>query len=515
MPRSFIGPLLLAGVSQTLVAVLGFHRAQFVVRAVLGLFNAGCLVVFARGVRRAFGEWAGCWFVMLLCSQFHVMFYASRTLPNMFAFGLSELLTSFLLLRFHHTTKVLTSETNKATLAFSFLLPPKEAKEAPRRQRLAITLLVFSAIIFRAELAILLGTTGLYLLLTGQTNLINLIQPFIISSFVALAVSVPIDSYFWQKPLWPELWGFYFNAILGSSSDWGVSPWHYYFTSAIPRIILNPYALLVLIPLAVFYPATSRAARSLLVPSLLFVAIYSIQPHKETRFIFYVSPPLTAAASLGASTLSLRAAKSTIARLMTLTLVLSVLATTLASSAMLLFSSLNYPGGDALSHLADVLANDPRSDVSVHADVFTCMTGLTLFTTNPYGVPYGSKQPNGVTVRFDKTEDEETLKDPEFWNSFDYLLVETGTTPPSGSWETLAVVEGLSGLEILKPRDVDPHDAKVRGHLVGKGEEVAWLRHWVRQATGGWWVGPRMVPRIKVLGRRESSGAKPSGSFGV
>ena len=90
VPRSFVGPLLLAGVSQGPIALLGFQNAQFVVRAVLGMFNAACLVAFAKGVKRAFGEWAGRWFVMLMCSQFHIMYYASRTLPNMFAFGLSE-----------------------------------------------------------------------------------------------------------------------------------------------------------------------------------------------------------------------------------------------------------------------------------------------------------------------------------------------------------------------------------------------------------------------------------------
>lgn len=90
VPRSFVGPLLLAGIAQGPVAVLGFQHAQFIVRAVLGMFNAACLVAFARGVRRSFGDWAGSWFVMLTCSQFHVMYYASRTLPNMFAFGLSE-----------------------------------------------------------------------------------------------------------------------------------------------------------------------------------------------------------------------------------------------------------------------------------------------------------------------------------------------------------------------------------------------------------------------------------------
>lgn len=56
------------------------------------MFNAVCLMVFARGVGKAFGEWARRWFVMLMCTQFHIMYYASRTLPNMFAFGLSECL---------------------------------------------------------------------------------------------------------------------------------------------------------------------------------------------------------------------------------------------------------------------------------------------------------------------------------------------------------------------------------------------------------------------------------------
>lgn len=368
--------------------------------------------------------------------------------------------------------------------------------------------LAFSAVVFRAELAILLGSVSLYLLATGQSTLLNLVRPLVVASFVALAVSVPIDSYFWQKPLWPELWGFYFNAILGSSSDWGVSPWHYYFTSAIPRIILNPFALLALIPLALATPATSRAARSLLVPSLLFVAIYSIQPHKEARFIFYVSPPLTAVASLGASTLSIRAARSTIARAAILALVISVLATTVASAGMLLLSSLNYPGGEAVARLADALANDPRSNVTVHADVLTCMTGLTLFSTNPYGLPRGAKQPNGATVLWDKTEDKTSLTSPDFWASFDYLLVEDGTNPPGGPWDTLAVIHGFQGVEVLRPHDAKPDHASSSTPLTGKADDVAWVKHWVRQATGGYWIGPRMVPRIKLLAKGKGS-AKP------
>lgn len=61
------------------------------VRGILGMLNAASLVALARGVRRTSGASAGIWFVLLQTSQFHVMFYASRTLPNMFAFIFSML----------------------------------------------------------------------------------------------------------------------------------------------------------------------------------------------------------------------------------------------------------------------------------------------------------------------------------------------------------------------------------------------------------------------------------------
>jgi alpha-1,6-mannosyltransferase len=90
VPRTFIGPVLLAGLAQPIVALVGFQHAQLVVRAILGLFNAACLLVFARNLRRAYGAGTARCYLLLQASQFHVIFYASRTLPNMFAFGLSR-----------------------------------------------------------------------------------------------------------------------------------------------------------------------------------------------------------------------------------------------------------------------------------------------------------------------------------------------------------------------------------------------------------------------------------------
>ena len=64
--------------------------AQTVVRAVLGLLNGAALIRYKNGLEESFGVNVGRWFVLLLATQFHVMYYASRTLPNMFAFALSK-----------------------------------------------------------------------------------------------------------------------------------------------------------------------------------------------------------------------------------------------------------------------------------------------------------------------------------------------------------------------------------------------------------------------------------------
>lgn len=90
VPRTFTGAWLLAQISHPVILFTGRPYAQIVVRAVLGLFNAFALLRYAGGLQKAFGADVARWYVLLQAAQFHVLFYASRTLPNMFAFGLSE-----------------------------------------------------------------------------------------------------------------------------------------------------------------------------------------------------------------------------------------------------------------------------------------------------------------------------------------------------------------------------------------------------------------------------------------
>lgn len=382
-----------------------------------------------------------------------------------------------------------------------------------RRFRLAIALLTFAAAVFRSELAILLVTTTLYGLLAPHISLDRVITPFVFSFLLSLVMSIPIDSYFWQKPLWPELWGFYYNAVLGSSSEWGTSPWHYYFTSAIPKILTNPLVSGFLIPFALWNQGTRRQTRILLIPSLLFVAIYSLQPHKEARFIFYVAPPLTAAAAVGANYIFIRRNKSNIFLIASLLIAGSVLLSLAISAGMLVISSLNYPGGEALYELRKLITTSASSDfqtVTVHTDVLSCMTGVTLFVQHPYAFQTPEPSSEILSFSFDKTEDPTSLRNPEFWEKFDFVLAED-PAKVIGPYETIGVVEGFAGIELIKPSTAPQSDLESgQNRVFGRGALVRKAKDTVRELTGGWWVGPRMEPKLNILRRMRRGEARRS-----
>ncbi|TEY33275.1 hypothetical protein BOTCAL_0688g00040 [Botryotinia calthae] len=530
VPRTFFGALSLAAVSKPIILLTQGKYAQVIVRGVLGLFNAACLIRYRNGLTEAFGVDVGRWYMALQVTQFHVLYYASRTLPNMFAFGLT-------------------------TLAFTEFLPATGGS----RPRVGILLFVFAGVVFRSEIALLLFTQLAYLLVLSRISLKTIIPAGIQSAILALAVSVPIDSYFWQKPLWPELAGFYFNAIQGKSSEWGTSPFVHYFTSLLPRLLMNPLILLLLHPLALTLPATKDTSKDLIVPSLLFVAIYSLQPHKESRFIIYVVPPLTAAASLSASYIWTRRSKSWLYTFGSLALLGSVALSFVASSAILMISSLNYPGGDALfqlhTHILKDLSRSPRTqrtqdrNITIHMDVLSCMTVITRFQQYP-SLPLRFPQNQNITLNYDKTEDSPELGEAAFWMKFDYALMEEPGLA-IGKWDVLDTVFAYAGIEILKPGDGSSFSERLEGvyrannvtigeeggapsaqdvkrieeggaqnvekNREGKGfldlktklmfEEMNkfgtynLLRDAGRLVTGGWWIGPRMEGRIWILKR--------------
>ncbi|KAL2358110.1 Alg9-like mannosyltransferase family-domain-containing protein [Cryomyces antarcticus] len=486
VPRTFVGAVVLAGLSTPWLAWLSStEQVQMLVRGILGLFNAYALLSFRRAVDTAFGRVAGDWYILLQASQFHVIYYASRTLPNMFAFGLSTLALRNLLL-----VKAMAAKSRKSA----------------RRRRLALYLLTLAGVVFRSELAILLAAETAYLLLQHRVSLRYEIIPAGLAGLaIGLLATVSVDSFFWQRfPLWPELAGFYYNTIQGHSSAWGVSPPSFYFTNAIPRLLLNPLSYLLCIPLALLNHRTRQTSTAVLLPLLAFVAAYSALPHKEWRFVLYVVPPLTAVAAAGAAWLWTRRAKSLLHRLAALALVASVLASAAASLALLHVSSLNYPGAHALARL-HLLADtsDNTSPINVYLGNLACQTGVTRFL-----------QADGWV--YDKTDDKAQLLHPAFWERFDYALVER-PEKAIGKWEVLETVYGYAGVG-LTSKSTPPSEAASAKHgdddgkgrpgravkqLLGWGAEVWEMVKNVlmQRVTGGRWVEVRTEPKIRILKR--------------
>ncbi|QDS67991.1 hypothetical protein FKW77_009286 [Venturia effusa] len=494
VPRTFVGAVFLAGVAKMLRvfgSVKDGEDLQFLVRGILGLVNAASLLSLRNAIAKTFGTTTGNWFVLLQASQFHVMFYASRTLPNMYAFAL----------------------TNLAFGAFVLAMNPPQQQSKLFHSR-TIFLITFAGVIFRSELAVLVFTIAVFVFaIHGPKSLTSvvdppgiIIPPGIGGAILGLITTVPIDSYFWnQFPIWPEWSSFYYNTILGKSSDWGVSPFHFYFTNALPRLLLNPLTYLLLIPLALAQPATRSRSLAILLPSLGFVALYSILPHKEWRFIIYIIPALTAVSAIGASWIWTRRTKSFLYRSLNLILVASIAASFIASAAFSLISSLNYPGGDATLRLRSLTSAEPGPQ-KIYVDNLACQTGVTRFLESRSTLSNTGQR----KWTFDKTENQTTLLSPTFWDQFDYAIVEN-VERTIGKWEVVDTIHSFAGVQVVKP-----------GDALGLGKvESSVLQYWdvigvlVRgRFTKGWWVTLRLEPRLRIL-RRERTGVNTGVGEGV
>jgi alpha-1,6-mannosyltransferase len=436
------------------------------------------------------------------------------------------------------------------TFALRLLLPDQTSPGGQvKRIRLAFYLATLATVIFRSELALLLASHGLYLLFRASRNGLQpqialireaLLPAGVFGALIGLALSVPIDTFFWQSPtpLWPELSAFFSNVFPSDSdlgaSAWGTSPWHWYFTSALPRLLLNPLSL-PLIAYTLSQPSTRHASLALLVPNIGYVLLYSILPHKETRFLFPILSPFTAAAALAASHITHRRHRSSVYRLATYALTLSCAATFLIAHGVLLpLSALSYPGAHALTALhSRVSAGTAHysSTIAVHLDNLALQTGVTRFLQMPPPVklqarssiscPATGNRSNTHWV-YDKSDNPAELLDPLFWNKFDYAVMEDPGLA-IGVWQIMDRVYGLGKVRVLRPDmergPTQPNQglAGVIGEVYGRrvamgyclfrdvvreGQGLPWLgRKW--SFTRGWWVDVGLVQKLFVLERAE------------
>ncbi|CAH1169812.1 unnamed protein product [Phaedon cochleariae] len=344
VPRTFIGPLFIAFLASPIVAALEILNvnkfwAQYLVRTIIATCIVSSFNILSKTLEKQFGSRWLQWFIAITVTQSHFMYYLSRPLPNIFALPL-------------------------VLLALNGWIKNNN-----------ITFVLFSAaaiIIFRAELALFLGILLLYDLYYKRISIKRLLQIAIPGGIGFLMLSVVIDSIFWTRPLWPEGEVLWYNTIMNKSSNWGTSPFLWYFYSAIPR---GMAASVFLVPIGFFL---DERVRKLVIPALLFVFLYSFLPHKELRFIIYVYPFLNAAAATACHKIWENRNKTPFYHLMSLGVAGHLTVNIVFTLFLLSISGTNYPGGTAISHLHR-LARD-ETHVRVHIANLAAQTGVSRFT---------------------------------------------------------------------------------------------------------------------------------------
>ena len=378
----------------------------------------------------------GSWFLIITACQFHMPYYASRMLPNVFALA-------FIL---HGIAAWINGNIT-----------------------LSVIVMCFATTVFRCDLLLFVGSCGIYwVFVSKKLPIIRALKLGVTTVICSLLLTVPLDSVLWQRLVWPEGQVFYYNTVLGKSSNWGTSPWYWYFLSALPKSMLLTILLIPLSSLRIVeylgaveaklwqkkkksnnsnIPSMNMAQfvdtkwLEYLIPTTFFIVLYSFLGHKEMRFIFPALPVLNLAAAAGMSRLTNLAfppvakkdgmKSSWIARLAFACGLLCLVLTLVGSLTFVAVSRWNYPGGDALATLATYVQqkegqseNAPKL-VSVYIDVASSMSGVSLF-----GQRAAQASTPGIKWNFVKGgyEQQNQLGDESF-HKFTHLLSENPNVP--------------------------------------------------------------------------------------
>lgn len=461
MPRTFLGPLLISSLLNIFnnifcVPILQTNLSdnprlvQSLARLILILFHTHALSRLANHASKRICKTEkmavlmGNYFFLICASQFYIIFYSSRTLPNVFA---------MILITHAFTEWFKNDQINNNNNYYNYK---------------ALGIIVFTMTIFRCDMLLLLAPVTLsmfcmsYLNETGaktkkkvsnttgdiKMSVKKTILTGLIYGISSLCLTVSVDSIIWQRIVWPEGVVLFFNTVENKSGEWGTSPWHFYFTRFIPKAMLFTIFLIPFSFIQFPHHGDMRIIKMdtsilpYLTPIISFVAIYSFLPHKEARFIFPVLSIFNITAAHGITRLhslvydypstsntfiiasrkknddlvvgdakqSKSIGKYKLVRYFLLTCgLLSILLSFMVSSLFLLVSKHNYPGGEALFKLEEYVRTHrgikDRAKIQVHVDILSGMTGVSKF--GQYSAILTHQKGNKGELTFEKSGYEE------------------------------------------------------------------------------------------------------------
>ena len=181
----------------------------------------------------------GTYLIIITGCQFHLLYYYSRMLPNTFA-------CIFTLRSYYHWIKAIAIRHQSSNCTATNNKRRYRQTQNHLMEMIGATIdLTVATMIFRCDCVLLLGTIGLTWIMTRHftiwQGILVGISTVLAVAFFSMILILPLDSILWQRFVWAEGEVFYYNTILNKSSNWGVSAWHWYFTSALPKSLLLPY----------------------------------------------------------------------------------------------------------------------------------------------------------------------------------------------------------------------------------------------------------------------------------
>ncbi len=335
---------------------------QVIMRMVLGLLSTFSLHRFHSVIGKNFGNDVAVYASVLALAQFHLAFYASRPLPNIFAF----VLTTFALSLWLEDRKNL--KINRSVL-----------------DTLAVAIVSMVVAVFRCDNILLLAPLGVHVTLFRMTDIYDASLRIIanvmamVTAILAFAyASISIDSKHWDKEfLWPEWEVLSFNNPMGAnrSHEYGTKPFLWYAYSALPRMLLIAY------PLSVYGFTQERRCRSAFTIASFFVFAFSFLGHKELRFLFPVLRLFNFCGACGMHRLTLNRKKRKNVAILHVFAWVGILVSCAISIGVFANASIaNYPGGEALAVFHELNPeHNTLGHVRIHIDDHCAQTGASRF----------------------------------------------------------------------------------------------------------------------------------------